>query len=171
LTGAAEPLWAASGTVWIALGTIAFLWLAADPAAGRATAFWLLALVWVNDTAAYAAGRLIGGPRLAPRISPNKTWAGFWGGVLAAAATGWIAAVLAGGSPLALAGVSLVLAVAAQLGDLAESLAKRHFGVKDSSQLIPGHGGLLDRVDGLLAAAGTAALITLGAGAPLLAWP
>lgn len=167
---AAEPVWAAGGTLWIAAGAIAFLWLAGDPLTGRGTALWLLALVWANDTAAYVAGRLIGGPKLASRISPNKTWAGFGGGVLGAGAIGWAAALIGGARPEIVAPASLLLAAAAQLGDLAESAAKRHFGVKDSSQLIPGHGGLLDRVDGLLAAAALAGLITVAAGASPFAW-
>src|SRR5260221_1618 len=101
-------------------------------------------------------------PGLAPRLSPNKTWAGLVGGVASAALAGLIAARLGGGSGGVLALVSAGVAVVAQLGDLAESLAKRHFGVKDSSRLIPGHGGLLDRLDGLLAASvatGVAAML------------
>jgi phosphatidate cytidylyltransferase len=159
-TRAAEPLWAAAGTLWIALGTAAFLYLAL--AGGRGMALWLLAVVWATDIGAYAAGRSIGGPRLAPRLSPNKTWSGLAGGVASAALVGLITAKLGGGPGGILALVSAGLAVVAQIGDLAESLAKRHFGVKDSSKLIPGHGGLLDRLDGLLAASvatGSAALL------------
>ena len=98
-------------------------------------------------------GRTVGGPRLAPRISPNKSWAGFIGGLAGPALVGAAAAPLLHGSPGLIASLAAALGLAAQLGDLAESLAKRHFGVKDSSGLIPGHGGLLDRLDGLLAAA------------------
>lgn len=170
-TGKAEPLWAAAGTLWLSLGAVAFLTLATPPIGGRATLFWLLAVVWVNDTAAYAFGRGIGGPKLAPRLSPNKTWAGFAGGVASAGVLGWAAARLAGAAdPASVAAASLLLAVAGQLGDLAESAAKRHFGVKDSSRLIPGHGGLLDRVDGLLAAAIAAAALSLGVGRSPLFW-
>jgi phosphatidate cytidylyltransferase len=168
-SGATEPAWAAGGSLWIALGTSAFLALDLRPG-GRETVLWLLAIVWVNDTAAYAAGRSIGGPKLAPRLSPNKTWAGFVGGVAAAGVLGWLAASLAATSAASLVPVSLLLGIASQLGDLAESLAKRHFGVKDSSGLIPGHGGLLDRVDGLLAAAVMAAALTLIAGKSPLLW-
>src|SRR5215468_347717 len=114
------------------------------PDDGRVAVFWLLGIVWATDIGAYAAGRALGGPRLAPRVSPNKTWAGLAGGVVGAALAG--AAVAAAGSApvggLALAGG--VLAVVAQAGDLGESLAKRRFGVKDTGTLIPGHGGLLD---------------------------
>src|SRR6202040_3785156 len=142
--------WAAAGALWIGLGTAAFLYLAL--AGGRGMALWLLAVVWATDIGAYAAGRSIGGPKLAPRLSPNKTWSGLAGGVASAALVGLITAKLGGGPGGILALVSAGLAVVAQIGDLAESLAKRHFGVKDSSKLIPGHGGLLDRLDGLLAA-------------------
>lgn len=158
-TRAAEPVWAAAGALWVALGTAAFLWLAL--AGGRGTLLWLLAVVWATDIGAYAAGRSIGGPKLAPRLSPNKTWAGLAGGVASAAVAGLAAAWLSGAPAAALALVSAALAVVAQLGDLAESLAKRHFGVKDSSNLIPGHGGLLDRLDGLLAASVAIGLIAL----------
>ncbi len=150
-TREADPLWAAAGTLWIAAGSLAFLWAAL--AAGRTFTIWLLAVVWTSDIAAYFVGRAVGGPRLAPRISPNKSWAGFFGGLVGPALVGAAAAPLLGGAPSFFAGLAAGLGLAAQLGDLAESFAKRHFGVKDSSGLIPGHGGLLDRLDGLLAAA------------------
>ena len=117
-------------------------------------------MVVAVDSGAYAAGRSIGGPKLAPRISPKKTWAGLAGGIAAALLIGWISAFLLDLPrflPLIL--VSGVLAVVEQAGDLAESAFKRRFGVKDSSQLIPGHGGVLDRVDGLLAVALVVGLI------------
>lgn len=170
LTRSAEPPWIAGGTLWIALGALAFLWLAIAPQGGREAILWLLGIVWATDIGAYAAGRSIGGPKLAPRLSPNKTWAGLAGGVVSAALVGLLAARLTGGRPLIPALASAILAVIAQAGDLAESLAKRHFGVKDSSNLIPGHGGLLDRLDGLLTAAMAAALMALVAGEAPLAW-
>ncbi len=170
-TGKAEPLWAAIGTVWLALGAVAFLALARLPTGGRETTLWLLAAVWANDSAAYVSGRAIGGPKLAPQLSPNKTWAGFAGGVACAGVVGWLAGLVAGTAhPAALVAASLALGVAAQFGDLAESAAKRHFGVKDASRLIPGHGGLLDRVDGLLAASLVAGAVTLGTGRSPLLW-
>jgi phosphatidate cytidylyltransferase len=165
-----EPLWAALGTLWIVLGTVAFLWLAQPPGQGRETALWLLFVVWANDIAAYFAGKGIGGPKLAPRLSPNKTWAGFAGGVAASGLIGALAIGVGWASTISLVVASLVLGVASQLGDLAESLAKRHFGVKDSSGLIPGHGGLLDRVDGLLAASLLAGGISLATGRSPLLW-
>ena len=121
------------------------------PAQGRDLVFWLLAVVWATDIGAYFAGRGIGGAKLAPAISPNKTWAGLIGGALAAALVGIIAARLLGSGAIPLAVGGMALAVVAQGGDLLESWCKRRFGVKDSSHVIPGHGGILDRVDGLLA--------------------
>jgi phosphatidate cytidylyltransferase len=170
ITGLAEPTWAAAGTSWIALGSVAFLGLDLLPVGGRETVLWLLAVVWVNDIGAYAVGRAVGGPRLAPRLSPNKTWAGFVGGVASGAALSWLTTLIASASPWSLVPLSLLLGLASQLGDLAESLAKRHFGVKDSSALIPGHGGLLDRVDGLLAASVAAGAVTLAVGRSPLLW-
>jgi phosphatidate cytidylyltransferase len=169
VTRSAEPLWVGLGTLWFTLGALAFLWLARGPA-GRETALWLLAVVWATDIGAYVVGRAVGGPRLAPRISPHKTWAGLVGGVTSAAVVALVATSLTGARSGFLVGLSIVLAVVAQLGDLAESHAKRHFGVKDASGLIPGHGGLLDRLDGLLAAAIAAALVTLATGQSPLAW-
>jgi phosphatidate cytidylyltransferase len=169
LTREAEPLWAGMGTLWLTLGGVAFLRLAIGPR-GRDTALWLLAVVWATDIGAYVVGRALGGPRLAPRISPHKTWAGLLGGTASAAAVGLVAARLTGASSMLLLATSIALAVVAQLGDLAESLAKRHFGVKDSSGLIPGHGGLLDRLDGLIAAAIAAAALALATGQTPLSW-
>lgn len=167
---AGEPLWVAAGMLWLTLPCIAFLWIGEDPVAGRSALLWLLAVVWATDIGAYAAGRSIGGPRLAPRLSPNKTWAGFAGGLASAALVGAVAAPLTGAATPVLVPASMGLSIMAQLGDLAESLAKRHFGVKDSSGLVPGHGGLLDRLDSLLTAAAALGGATLLAGASPLMW-
>jgi phosphatidate cytidylyltransferase len=111
--------------------------------------FWLMLVTWATDIFAYFAGRTIGGPKLAPRISPNKTWAGLIGGMAGAALVGAVAAWLLGTGELFLyAGAAMGLL--AQLGDLYESRVKRRQGVKDSGRLLPGHGGVLDRLDGLL---------------------
>jgi phosphatidate cytidylyltransferase len=167
----ADPQWTAFGAIWVALPCVCLLWLARDGLAGRPTLLWLLAVVWATDIGAYAAGRTFGGPRLAPRWSPSKTWTGLMGGIACAALTGWATAAWLGISPAApLVGVSAGLAIVEQFGDLAESAAKRRFGVKDSSGLIPGHGGLLDRLDGLLAVIPVVALLTLIGGRSLLAW-
>jgi phosphatidate cytidylyltransferase len=143
--------WHGFGALYAGLPSIAVIAIREQPG-GLAILAWMLALVIATDTGAYAAGRMIGGPRLAPRISPNKTWAGLLGGVFAAAIVGWIAAIwLSVASITSLVLASMVLALVEQAGDLVESAFKRYFGVKDSSHLIPGHGGFLDRVDGLLA--------------------
>jgi len=162
------PLWAAGGTLWLALGGVSFLCSAAH--SGRATTLWLLVLVWTVDIAAYAVGRAVGGPKLAPALSPNKTWAGFVGGLAGAALAGWAAAVLAGGTVAFVVPASVLLGIAAQLGDLVESAAKRRFNVKDTGGLIPGHGGLLDRLDSLLAASLTLAVIIVVTGVTPLQW-
>lgn len=157
-------LWSAGGTLWVALPCVAVLWLESG-AGGRAAVLWLFALVWASDVGAYALGRAIGGPRLAPSISPNKTWAGAVGGFCCAALVGFGASWLSRGAAAPIVATSLVVALAAQAGDLAESFAKRKFGAKDSSTLIPGHGGLLDRLDSLLTAslAQAAMLLLIGA--------
>jgi phosphatidate cytidylyltransferase len=164
-----HPAITALGALWLAVPCVALLWLDSDPAVGRVTIVWILAIVWATDIGAYAVGRTVGGPRLAPRMSPSKTWSGLAGGALCAALAGVATALLLGLAPGRLAMVSAMLAVIAQFGDLAESMAKRRFGVKDSSSLIPGHGGLLDRVDGLLAVAPAVALLSL-AGGNVLTW-
>ena len=155
---------AAAGVAWSLVAAVAFIWLRADATAGRVNVLFVVVIVWASDIGAYVAGRLIGGPRLAPRISPGKTWSGAAGGLLAAALVGLGAGRVAG------AAVALALSLLAQLGDLAESAAKRRAGVKDSGALIPGHGGLLDRLDGLLAAGPAAALLALALGPGVALW-
>lgn len=150
------------GVLYAVLPASALVVLRADPQWGLFVVLWLLLIVWATDIGAFFAGRWIGGPRLCPPISPKKTWSGAVGGVLAALAVGLGALYV---SPFEL-DVSLghavliaALSVAAQIGDLGESLLKRRFDVKDSSNLIPGHGGVMDRVDGLVAAALVAGLV------------
>jgi phosphatidate cytidylyltransferase len=163
--------WLAAGVPYIGIGCIALIGLRGDGVAGLGNVLFLVAIVWASDIGAYMAGRLLGGPKLAPRVSPSKTWAGAAGGLLAASLAG--ALVAEAFAPAPLAGVVLVacaLGVASQAGDLLESWIKRRCQVKDSSHLIPGHGGLLDRVDGLLAAAPVAALLALALGAGVPVW-
>jgi phosphatidate cytidylyltransferase len=160
----------AAGTLWIVLAAAALLWLRADPTSGRDNLLFLLLLIWASDIGAYLVGRLIGGPRLAPLISPGKTWSGAAGGIAAAVAVGWCAVWTTTGSLAWATVTALILCVIGQFGDLAESWAKRHFGVKDSGTIIPGHGGLLDRLDALLAVAPFAALLALCLGRGVLLW-
>jgi phosphatidate cytidylyltransferase len=166
-----RELWSTGGLVWITLPCIGLVWLRHDPVVGLRMVLWILATVWATDIAAYAVGRTVGGPRLAPRISPAKTWSGLAGGVVASAAVG-VAACLAvdGRHWLAFAVIGAGLAVVEQMGDLAESYAKRRFGAKDSGSLIPGHGGLLDRLDGMLAVVIAVILLDRGLGESLLLW-
>jgi len=165
------PLWLAGGSLWVALPCIILLWLAQSGSASRGTLLWVFAVVWATDIGAYAIGRRFGGPLLAPRWSPRKTWAGLVGGIVCAGLAGWATAGVIGAAPvLPLVLVSAGLAIVEQFGDLAESVAKRRFGVKDASSLIPGHGGLLDRLDGLLAVIPAVALLTLFGGGSVLTW-
>jgi phosphatidate cytidylyltransferase len=169
--GRPSPRLLAGGVLYIALPCIALLWLAGAPSDGRATILWVLALVWATDIGAYAFGRTFGGPKLAPRVSPKKTWSGLLGGLFCAALAGIAAAFAVGApAPLTVLLVSAGLAVVEQFGDLAESAVKRRFGAKDAGTLIPGHGGLLDRLDGLLAVAPAVALLSLVGGGGVLTW-
>jgi len=127
---------------------------------GLVYAFWTMALVWVTDIGAYFAGRTFGGAKLAPAISPNKTWAGLIGGMVLAAVFG-IVMHYAYGLALRLTLASPLLAVVAQAGDLYESWLKRRAGVKDSGNILPGHGGVLDRIDGLVPVAPVAAVLVV----------
>jgi phosphatidate cytidylyltransferase len=164
--------WPALGIVYIGLPCIAIVWLRQGSELGLETLVWMLALVWATDSAAYAAGRLIGGPRLTPRLSPKKTWAGLAGGALGAALVGALTAALLGHASLwFLVLLSALLALVSQAGDIFESALKRHFDVKDSGTLIPGHGGALDRLDGLLFVALAVAMLTLLRQREVLAWP
>lgn len=169
--------WAAAGILYAALVLIPAVILRADPKFGLVAIFLLFAAVWTADIAAYFAGRTFGGPLLAPRISPKKTWSGAIGGLMGGVLAALGVALMAGiairpGLLLAAA----VVVIASQIGDLFESAVKRHFGVKDAGQLIPGHGGMMDRLDGFLVAAFCALLIGVmraGTGTPssgLLAW-
>ncbi len=171
-TAPARRVALAAGLPYVALGGVALVWLR-GPGAGET--LFLILLVWASDIGAYAVGRVVGGRKLAPRISPGKTWSGAVGGLVAAMAVGLGFALLAPGPRGAVIGGVLVgglLGVVSQAGDLLESAVKRHFGVKDSGGLIPGHGGLLDRLDGLLTAAPVAALLTLAhPGLPLWGAP
>jgi phosphatidate cytidylyltransferase len=159
------------GVCYLAPASLALIWLRGDVETGRACVLFIILVVWASDIGAYLAGRLIGGPRLAPRISPGKTWSGAIGGFAAAVAVGLVAANLEpDGVPVSAMLVAGCLGIASQLGDLLESALKRRFGVKDSGRLIPGHGGLLDRLDGVLFAAPVAAVVILALGRGMRLW-
>ena len=159
------------GVLYLGLNLMALIWLRSQPEIGRDLTFFLLLSVWAVDTGAYFAGRLIGGPKLAPRFSPSKTWAGLFGGMAAAAAIGLLWAFIAGARQPQLALLlGPLIAVIAQTGDIMESALKRRAGAKDSGNLIPGHGGILDRIDGLLLAAPFFALYQFCLGLKLGWW-
>jgi phosphatidate cytidylyltransferase len=158
------------GLLLILTAAAAFAWLRADPTAGRANALFLLAIVWTTDISAYLVGRAAKGPKLAPRISPAKTWSGAAGGLAAAICTGLIATASTATSLAHAAAIAAALSITAQVGDLAESAVKRRLGVKDSSRLIPGHGGALDRLDSTLAVSLAAALLAFVRGRGVVLW-
>jgi phosphatidate cytidylyltransferase len=174
--------WLASGILYGGLPGVAAVALRGDAAAGDASTglvaiAFVFGVVWATDTFAYFAGRTFGGPKLAPRFSPKKTWSGAIGGLVAAVVAGVVVGRwVPGAASLPLAAVAAGLSVLSQAGDIGESAMKRHFGVKDSGHLIPGHGGIMDRVDGLVVALVAAAALGLArsggadAGAGLLLW-
>jgi phosphatidate cytidylyltransferase len=171
------PLWGAGGVVYAGIVLVCPALLRNDPEFGLQALLFLFATVWATDIFAYLTGRTFGGPLLWPQLSPNKTWSGALGGLLGGVAAGAAVAYASGGTRGVVAGVlALVLSIVAQGGDLFESAIKRRFGVKDTSHLIPGHGGVMDRLDGFLVAALAAVLIGIlrqGVAAPargLLAW-
>jgi phosphatidate cytidylyltransferase len=168
----APPLWIGLGAAYLTLPALALIWLRGLPEVGLRIITWLLVVVWATDIFAYLVGRKVGGPRLAPVVSPGKTWSGLCGGVLAAALAGGVTAWAIGSERLLqAASVGGILAIVSQIGDLIESALKRRAGVKDSGALIPGHGGVLDRLDGLILAAPVLALLGLAFGPRVLPWP
>jgi len=163
-----RPKWLAFGAFYLIIPCVALVWLRLLPESGLWHVIWLFGIIWTADSGAYFTGRTFGGPKLAPRISPNKTISGAIGGLVCAmlmsTALGYFLQVPL--LPMALWGG--VLAVASIIGDLLESAIKRHFGIKDSSSIIPGHGGVLDRLDSLLTTAPVLALLALLGLSPLL---
>jgi len=146
--------WTVAGGAYIAAAAYALIALRNDTALGLETVIWLFVLVWCADTGAYLTGRAIGGPKFAPKLSPKKTWSGFAGAVFFAGLAGGVAGlILEKESVWPIFAISCALGALSQFGDLLESWVKRRFDKKDMSALIPGHGGLFDRADGLVAAA------------------
>jgi phosphatidate cytidylyltransferase len=153
-------IWVAAGVPYSGSIAVAPIVLRSDPEHGFLAIIFLFVIVWGTDTIAYFVGRAIGGLRLMPRVSPNKTWAGALAGTAAAVVAGLIVArAVSFSGTFAIAVLAALLSVLAQGGDLFESFLKRRFGAKDSGRLIPGHGGLMDRLDGFVAAGVIAALI------------
>jgi phosphatidate cytidylyltransferase len=154
---AERRIWVAAGVLYAGVLLTAPILLRRDAELGLVAILFLFALVWATDIAGYFTGRAFGGPKLAPSISPNKTWSGAIGGVIGGMlAAGAIAALAGIGNLPAIALVAFGLSAAAQAGDLFESAIKRRFGAKDAGRLIPGHGGVMDRLDGFIAAAAVA---------------
>lgn len=160
---AAQSWWGATGVYYVGLPAVALVWIRSDAEFGWYAVLFIFITVWTTDTAAYIFGKSIGGPLLAPDISPKKTWAGFTGGLVCATLLGaGVLIGLAGAQAwLPVIVLSAAVSLVAQAGDLGESSVKRLFGRKDSSGVIPGHGGVLDRVDGLVFAALACAAVAL----------
>jgi phosphatidate cytidylyltransferase len=159
LTLGRNSVFSALGVFYAGLPAVALIWLRSDVALGLIAVIFVIVVVITSDTAGFIAGRLMGGPKLWPRVSPNKTWAGLIGALAASsivAAFFWL--LVPDASAVRLAAVGAILSFVAQVGDLAESAIKRRFGAKDASSLIPGHGGVMDRVDGLIAVASAVGL-------------
>ena len=148
---ARAPHWAVAGIFYAGLPMLALIRMR-DTVGGADLVLWTMGIVWATDILAYFAGRSIGGPRIWPEVSPNKTWAGLLGGMAGAALFSLLFALVRDWtwSPLLLLALGLGLAVVAQAGDFFESFLKRRAGVKDSGALLPGHGGVMDRLDGLV---------------------
>jgi phosphatidate cytidylyltransferase len=154
--------WIAAGVPYAGALGVAPIFLRSDSADGFLAVIFLFAVVWTTDIVAYFTGSAVGGPKLMPQVSPKKTWSGAVGGTLAAVLVAFaFAKVTALTGLFAVAMLALILSICAQVGDLFESFLKRRFGAKDSGHLIPGHGGLMDRLDGFVTAGVVAALIGL----------
>ncbi len=150
--GGRGAIWAAVGAPYLVGPSIALIWLRAGPNSGEALVLFLFLIVWATDSGAYIAGKSLRGPRFSPEISPGKTWSGLAGGALAGGAVAAIAggAIFNTEAPGFFLLLGVAVALATELGDMVESAIKRRFGVKDVSGFIPGHGGALDRLDGMI---------------------
>lgn len=167
----AEGLWSILGAFYIGLAALAFVSLRAVEPFGLISIIWAALVVVAADVGGYFAGRFFGGPKLWPAVSPKKTWSGLGGAVVLAFLTGGVFSWATTGTYFPqVCAVSVVAAILAQAGDMAESALKRHFGAKDSGSILPGHGGVLDRLDGHMAAVLVAAVVTFSRGQPVFIW-
>ncbi len=157
-------MWFIAGGIYAVIALLGPLTLRADPLYGFSAVLFLFVIVWVTDIMGYGVGRAVGGAKLWSAVSPNKTWAGAVGGVAGALVAGLGVAISEGLSLVPIAILAMILSIVAQAGDLFELAIKRRFGAKDTSHLIPGHGGLMDRLDGFIAAALVAAMIGVSRG-------
>ena len=166
-----KTTWTIIGIVYLALPLLSLIWIREGTIEGFKSLIWLMGVVWATDIGAILVGRLMGGPRLLSRISPSKTWSGAFGGILFAVIVGIVMAFLYGNTTLVfLVLLSTSVSIVAQIGDFAESAVKRRYGVKDSGWLIPGHGGVLDRIDSMVLVLPVAAFVMLINGGSLFYW-
>ena len=163
--------WPSVGVIGVVVPAVCLVWLR-EASEGMTVIVWLLLVLWATDSVAYFCGRMIGGARLAPTISPGKTWAGFYGGTVAGALVGLATSILVQDvSTIRAVLASVFLSLVGQGGDLAISAVKRHFGVKDMGNIIPGHGGVLDRLDSLLFGAIAVTVLAMAFGGVVPLWP
>ena len=170
LARSGRRVWAGAGVLYAGVPAVGLI-LLRNIEQGIGGVLFLFVIVWVTDTGAFAAGKTIGGPKLWPSVSPNKTWAGLLGGLFAAAIVGFLASayfaqLLPPGMAAMAIAAALLLSLAGQMGDLLESRIKRRFGIKDTGTMIPGHGGVMDRLDSITAAATVAGICVLSLGLP-----
>jgi phosphatidate cytidylyltransferase len=159
----ANVIWLLTGLLYIILPCFILIWLRNLDSQGFQFIIWFFAVIWATDIGAYFTGKSVGGPKFAPSISPNKTWSGFFGGMGLAVIISLALVDFANpkSGTLTVISASILLSVSGQLGDLIESWVKRKLGVKDSGTLIPGHGGILDRIDAILLGAPVAGIIAI----------
>jgi phosphatidate cytidylyltransferase len=156
-------IWFLIGLLYITIPCFILVWLRDMEPQGLQFVIWFFAVIWATDIGAYFSGKSIGGPKFAPSISPNKTWSGFFGGMALAVLISLVLVDFANpkSGTLIIISASILLSVVGQLGDLLESWVKRKLSVKDSGTLIPGHGGILDRIDAILLGAPVAGIIAI----------
>ncbi|MBC6439430.1 MAG: phosphatidate cytidylyltransferase [Rhodospirillales bacterium] len=154
-------LWGAAGTVYATVPLVALIWIS-QAEAGWQVILWLFFVVWATDSGAFAVGKLLKGPKLAPSISPGKTWSGAFGGLFGALVVGVVFDTFIQADAAQAAALAVAVSIAGQVGDLVQSGVKRRFGVKNTGSIIPGHGGVMDRLDSLVVASPVLAIVVSG---------